>query len=27
NPAALIYGINKLQEKIRTEARTGKRVT
>ncbi|WLR61651.1 NuoB/complex I 20 kDa subunit family protein [Guptibacillus hwajinpoensis] len=27
NPAALIYGINKLQEKIRYEARTGKRVT
>jgi NADH-quinone oxidoreductase subunit B len=27
NPAALIYGINKLQEKIRTEARTGERVT
>ena len=27
NPAALIYGINKLQHKIREEARTGKRVT
>ncbi|MNF02310.1 NADH-quinone oxidoreductase subunit B [compost metagenome] len=27
NPAALIYGINKLQEKIRYEAKTGKRVT
>lgn len=26
NPAALIYGINKLQEKIRYEAKTGKRV-
>lgn len=26
NPAALIYGINKLQEKIRYEAATGKRV-
>ena len=27
NPAALIYGINKLQEKIRYEAKTGKKVT
>lgn len=27
NPAALIYGVNKLQEKIRWEAKTGKRVT
>jgi NADH-quinone oxidoreductase subunit B len=27
NPAALIYGLNKLQEKIRYEARTGKKVT
>lgn len=27
NPAALIYGVNKLQEKIRYEAKTGKRVT
>ncbi|EGK10723.1 NuoB/complex I 20 kDa subunit family protein [Kroppenstedtia eburnea] len=27
NPAALIYGIHKLQEKIRYEAGTGKRVT
>jgi NADH-quinone oxidoreductase subunit B len=27
NPAALIYGINKLQEKIRYEAKTGKEVT
>lgn len=27
NPAALIYGINKLQEKIRIEAKSGKRVT
>jgi NADH-quinone oxidoreductase subunit B len=27
NPAALIYGINKLQGKIRYEAKTGKRVT
>jgi NADH-quinone oxidoreductase subunit B len=27
NPAALIYGIHKLQEKIRYEAKTGKRVT
>lgn len=27
NPAALIYGINKLQEKIKYEAKTGKRVT
>ncbi|MBU8905893.1 NuoB/complex I 20 kDa subunit family protein [Desertibacillus haloalkaliphilus] len=27
NPAALIYGINKLQKKIRYEAKTGKRVT
>ncbi|OJF17113.1 MAG: NADH dehydrogenase [Bacillaceae bacterium G1] len=27
NPAALIYGINKLQHKIRYEARTGKKVT
>jgi NADH-quinone oxidoreductase subunit B len=26
NPAALIYGINKLREKIRYEAKTGKRV-
>ncbi|WP_181346781.1 NADH-quinone oxidoreductase subunit B family protein [Thalassobacillus sp. CUG 92003] len=26
NPAALIYGIHKLQEKIRYEARTGERV-
>ncbi len=26
NPAALIYGINKLKEKIRYEAKTGKRV-
>ncbi len=26
NPAALIYGINKLREKIRYEARTGKKV-
>ncbi|HET7616421.1 MAG TPA: NADH-quinone oxidoreductase subunit B family protein [Bacillales bacterium] len=26
NPAALIYGVNKLQEKIRYEAKTGKRV-
>ncbi|WP_040952314.1 NuoB/complex I 20 kDa subunit family protein [Gorillibacterium massiliense] len=26
-PAALLYGINKLQEKIRYEAKTGKRVT
>ena len=26
NPAALIYGINTLREKIRTEARTGKKV-
>ena len=26
NPAALIYGINKLQEKIRYEAKTGKQV-
>lgn len=26
SPAALIYGINKLQEKIRYEARTGKQV-
>ncbi|MCD7034656.1 NADH-quinone oxidoreductase subunit B [Metabacillus sp. GX 13764] len=26
NPAALIYGINKLKEKIRYEARTGKKV-
>jgi NADH-quinone oxidoreductase subunit B len=27
NPAALIYGINKLQEKISYEAKTGKQVT
>jgi NADH-quinone oxidoreductase subunit B len=27
NPAALIYGINKLQEKIRYEAKTGKQVS
>ncbi|MEV3425712.1 NADH-quinone oxidoreductase subunit B family protein [Paenibacillus larvae] len=27
NPAVLIYGIHKLQEKIRYEAKTGKRVT
>ena len=27
NPAALIYGVNKLQEKIRWEAKTGKKVT
>ena len=27
NPAALIYGVNKLQEKIRWEAKTGRRVT
>lgn len=27
NPAALIYGINKLQHKIRFEAKTGRRVT
>ncbi len=27
NPAALLYGINKLKEKIRYEAKTGKRVT
>ncbi|MFH4352043.1 NADH-quinone oxidoreductase subunit NuoB, partial [Acinetobacter baumannii] len=27
NPAALIYGINKLKEKIRYEAKTGKQVT
>lgn len=27
NPAALIYGLNKLREKIRYEARTGKKVT
>lgn len=27
NPAALIYGFNRLQEKIRYEAKTGKRVT
>lgn len=27
NPAALIYGINKLKEKIRYEAKTGKKVT
>src|SRR3984893_1243725 len=27
NPAALIYGINKLQEKIKYEAKTGKQVT
>jgi NADH-quinone oxidoreductase subunit B len=27
NPAALIYGIHKLQEKIRYEAKTGKKVT
>lgn len=27
NPAALIYGINKLQGKIREEGKTGKRVT
>lgn len=27
NPAALIYGVNKLQEKIRYEAKTGKKVT
>lgn len=27
NPAALIYGVNKLQEKIRFEAKTGKKVT
>ncbi|MCL6456614.1 MAG: NADH-quinone oxidoreductase subunit B [Gorillibacterium sp.] len=27
NPAALIYGINQLQEKIRYEAKTGKSVT
>jgi NADH-quinone oxidoreductase subunit B len=27
NPAALIYGINKLREKIRYEAKTGKQVT
>ncbi|WP_027415206.1 NuoB/complex I 20 kDa subunit family protein [Aneurinibacillus terranovensis] len=27
SPPALIYGINKLQEKIRYEAKTGKRVT
>lgn len=27
NPAALIYGVNKLQEKIRYEAKTGRRVT
>ena len=26
NPAALIYGVNKLREKIRYEAKTGKRV-
>jgi NADH-quinone oxidoreductase subunit B len=26
NPAALIYGINKLQDKIREEAKTGRRV-
>lgn len=26
NPAALIYGVNKLQEKIRYEAKTGKKV-
>ncbi|WVX81275.1 NADH-quinone oxidoreductase subunit B family protein [Niallia oryzisoli] len=26
NPAALIYGVNKLKEKIRYEAKTGKRV-
>jgi len=26
NPAALIYGVNKLQEKIRWEAKTGKKV-
>jgi NADH-quinone oxidoreductase subunit B len=26
NPAALIYGINKLQDKIRQEAKSGKRV-
>lgn len=26
NPASLIYGINKLQEKIRYEAKTGKKV-
>lgn len=26
NPAALIYGINKLKEKIREEAKTGKKV-
>jgi NADH-quinone oxidoreductase subunit B len=26
NPAALIYGINKLKEKIRYEAKTGKKV-
>ena len=27
NPAALIYGINKLKEKIRYERKTGKQVT
>jgi NADH-quinone oxidoreductase subunit B len=27
NPAALIYGVNKLQEKIRNEAKLGKKVT
>lgn len=27
NPAALIYGVNKLQEKIRYEAKHGKKVT
>lgn len=27
NPAALIYGVNKLQEKIRYEAKTGRRIT
>jgi NADH-quinone oxidoreductase subunit B len=27
NPAALIYGVNKLQEKIRYEAKTGRKVT
>lgn len=27
NPASLIYGINKLKEKIRYEAKTGKQVT
>jgi NADH-quinone oxidoreductase subunit B len=27
NPAALLYGVNKLKEKIRYEAKTGKQVT